>query len=197
MDKKQLISFFDGSASAWDAKSPPGAFALLEQIVRKINIRPDDFVLDVGCGTGALRPFLLAYNPQEILHMDISSKMLEELNRKFPDAQTLCADFETEILPRNYFDKAVAYNVFPHFTDHESVFYNAHACLKPGGVFVIAHGQTRGELARSHGKYNEVKKDLLPPGEKIFELYEKAGFKNIKVRERDPGFFASGFKDLV
>ncbi|MDR0291318.1 MAG: methyltransferase domain-containing protein [Elusimicrobium sp.] len=197
MDKKQLISFFDGLAGAWDLKESAGAFGLLEQIVRKINIRQDDFVLDIGCGTGVLRPFILAYNPQEILHMDVSLKMLEELNKKFPDAQTLAADFETEILPRNYFDKAVAYNVFPHFSDHENVFYNAHACLKPGGVFVIAHSQTRGELNRAHGKHDATKRDLLPAGEKIYELYQNAGFKNITVRERDPGFFSSGFKDLL
>ncbi|MCL2888345.1 MAG: class I SAM-dependent methyltransferase [Elusimicrobia bacterium] len=197
MDKKQLISFFDDSAGAWDSKESPGAFGLLEQIVRKINIRPDDFVLDIGCGTGVLRPFLLSYNPQEILHIDISSKMLEELNKKFPDAQTLAADFETAVLPRNYFDKAVAYNVFPHFTDFESVFYNAHAALKPGGVFIVAHSLTREELNRAHGKRDATKKDLLPPGEKIYELYKTAGFKNISVRERDPGFFSSGFKDLL
>jgi len=195
MDKKRLISFFDGRAGEWDAGQD--AACVVEHIVRKINIRPDDFVLDVGCGTGVLRPFLLAYGPQEILHMDISAKMLEELNKKFPDAQTLEGDFETADLPRGYFDKVIAFNVLPHFSDVESVFFNAHAALKPGGVFVIAHSMERGELNRVHGKREATEKDLLPSGEKIFELYEKAGFKNISVRERDPGFFSVGFKDLV
>ena len=43
-------------------------------------------VLDVGCGTGSLIPFLREYGIQDILAVDISDKMLERLHEKFPAA---------------------------------------------------------------------------------------------------------------
>ena len=50
-------------------------------------LAPGCKVLDLGCGTGLLLE-LLALQPEDYLGIDPSEKMLEELQRKFPEHET-------------------------------------------------------------------------------------------------------------
>ena len=50
-------------------------------------VAPGCKVLDLGCGTGLLLE-LLALQPEDYLGIDHSEKMLEELQRKFPEHET-------------------------------------------------------------------------------------------------------------
>mgnify|MGYP000140967263 FL=1 len=50
-------------------------------------VAPGCKVLDLGCGTGLLLE-LLALQPEDYLGIDPSEKMLEELQRKFPEHET-------------------------------------------------------------------------------------------------------------
>jgi demethylmenaquinone methyltransferase/2-methoxy-6-polyprenyl-1,4-benzoquinol methylase len=194
MDRLEIISFFDKNAKNWDKNECPRVFVILQEIINKIEIKAGDSVLDIGCGTGILRPYIKSCNAGEILHVDISKGMLKRLKTKYPSANTMSADFETVNLPSETFDKIIAYNVFPHFIDKQAVFDNAFKFLKHGGTFFIAHSMTRERLNKVHGRNKETKKDLLPSQKEMLSLYEKAGFKDISVEEESPGFFASGKK---
>ena len=50
-------------------------------------LAPGCKVLDLGCGTGLLLE-LLALQPEDYVGIDPSEKMLEELQRKFPEHET-------------------------------------------------------------------------------------------------------------
>ena len=50
-------------------------------------LAPGCKVLDLGCGTGLLLE-LLALQPEDYIGIDPSEKMLEELQRKFPEHET-------------------------------------------------------------------------------------------------------------
>ncbi|ACC97810.1 Methyltransferase family protein [Elusimicrobium minutum Pei191] len=194
MDKKQIAAFFDSIACGWDAKERSEVYAKIEQILAKCEITQKAKILDIGCGTGVLFPFLSKYNPGEILSIDLSSKMLEEFKRKHPEANALLADFEDIKLEEDYYDNIIAYNVFPHFVNKEAVFYNAFKFLKHGGIFVVAHSMTREELNSMHGRKKETSKDLLPSSEQMKYFYASAGFKQVIVQEKAPGFFSKGVK---
>jgi len=194
MDKQKIAAFFDGRAETWDAKEKPEVYNIVKIIIDKISPGPASKILDIGCGTGILYPFLQAYNPAETLHIDLSEGMLAQLLKKYPAASVMRADFEEINLKENYFDYIIAYNVFPHFMDKQKVFHNAMRFLKNGGSFYIAHSMTREELQRVHGSNNQTKKDLLPPSADMKQMYLNAGFKNIIIEEKSPGFFSSGYK---
>ena len=194
MDKQKIAAFFDDRAAAWDQNERPEVYNIVKIIIDKIAPAPAAKILDIGCGTGILYPFLKAYKPAEILHIDVSEGMLEQFRKKHPHANLLRADFETAALEENYFDYIIAYNVFPHFTDKQKVFDNAMRFLRPGGSFYIVHSMTREELQRVHGSNNQTKKDLLPAPAEMRQMYQNSGFENIIIEEKSPGFYSSGVK---
>ncbi len=80
--------FFDRLAPGWDAAERPDIGERLERVVREAGIAPGMRVLDVGCGTGVIIPFLLnaLQGTGGVTAVDISPGMLEVARGKgFPD----------------------------------------------------------------------------------------------------------------
>jgi ubiquinone/menaquinone biosynthesis C-methylase UbiE len=46
-------------------------------------------IIDIGCGTGRHWPEILSYGPEKLIGVDPSAGMLQNLKRRFPDAQVL------------------------------------------------------------------------------------------------------------
>jgi len=191
--QRETADFFDSIAYGWDAREKPEVFKIVEKITDRINPGPSDTVLDAGCGTGILYPFLREKGVKDILCVDVSKKMLAELRRKHPDAKTLAAAFETLEMPPACFTKIIIYNAFPHFEDRPAVFKQAFRLLKKGGTLHIVHSMTREELAEIHGQAPEVAEHFIPSDEEMKRLYAEAGFTAITV-ENIPRFFSCGTK---
>ena len=68
-----------------DPESPQGDLAIAGFL--REYLAPGCKVLDLGCGTGLLLE-LLALQPEDYIGIDPSEKMLEELQRKFPEHET-------------------------------------------------------------------------------------------------------------
>lgn len=194
MCKQKIADFFDAKSKTWDSNEKPHVKDIVKTIVNKIAPAPGSKILDIGCGTGILYPFLQEFKPAETLHIDISPGMLGEFAKKHPAANLLLGDFEETELEKDYFDYIIAYNVYPHFTDKNKVFSNAMGSLKKGGWFYIVHSMTREELKRVHSSNEQTQRDLLPPASEMAGLYQNAGFQNVSVEEQAPGFFACGQK---
>lgn len=100
-------------------------------IVKKLNITPDDTVLDSGCGTGGIALNLAKYS-SKVICVDISSEMLDILEEKankqnINNIETHCAGF----LSYNHegpdkVDKIVSIVSFHHLPD----FWKSIALLK-------------------------------------------------------------------
>jgi ubiquinone/menaquinone biosynthesis C-methylase UbiE len=84
----QKSAFFDRLAGDWD-ESTDHHPSKLERIARLLRLEPGDTVLDVGCGTGVMVPYLLERVGENgrIVAVDISPRMIEVARRKFPPAE--------------------------------------------------------------------------------------------------------------
>lgn len=84
MEKDESYKFWD-RVSGWSKAESAANSALVKCINSKfgIHIKPDDTVLDFGCGTGAIT-LRIARNANEVYGVDISGGMLKraELNRE-------------------------------------------------------------------------------------------------------------------
>lgn len=87
--------------------------AVAQQIVALLNLRPDDRVLEVGCGAGMLARHI----PGDYVGVDYSPAMV----RRFLDLQPgrvaqVCAARRLPFADRS-FDKVFAFSVFQYFPD--------------------------------------------------------------------------------
>lgn len=150
------IDFFNRMAPTWDNYSAidgDKATSVLKVVGIPYNAR----ILDVACGTGALLPYLLAYEPVKLVAIDISPAMVNIAHSKFDDPclEILTCDFHQYV---GYgFDLITLYNAYPHFPDRARFVKHAHTLLNPGGRLLIFHGNGRTHINGCHAKSDDVK----------------------------------------
>ena len=102
-------------------------------------LRPDDVVLELGCGTG-LNTEGLARQAGRVVAVDVSTKMLGRARRRLADAPVTLREMDvTEPWPFDdgAFDAVVATLVLEHVERLAPVFREAHRVLRPGGTFYL------------------------------------------------------------
>jgi len=95
-------------------------------------------VLDVGCGTGRLFPFLFQ-SEKNVTGIDLSPKMIAIAKKKFAKAELLVGDIKSMPFPDKSFDVVVAAFVVVHLKTLREFFREVHRVLKDGGVFIVTN----------------------------------------------------------
>lgn len=147
---RRVQRFFDACAGEWDAvsRSDPDK---IEYILSKARLVPGLRVLDVACGTGVLTEAILRRAPAQVMGIDLSGNMIARAREKFTDARVsfLAADIQ-ELTGVQPFDTVLLYNAYPHFEDKEALFAAIARLTRPGGCFILAHGEGRDRINRCH-----------------------------------------------
>lgn len=144
--------------------------------------------IDFGCGTGLVGMNLLN-EFQSMLFLDTSPNMINQIKQKITDshirnADTLCFDFEKEILSDLRADYIFMAQVLLHLPDVELVLSRLFDVLNEGGHLLIVdfdknenvvsevvhNGFDQGELARLMTKigYRDIQSRTFYTGSKIF-----------------------------
>ena len=86
---EQVAVYFDGHAQTWDEIAPGRGRIdcildniFLNAFLQKRYSPAGCSVLDVGCGTGVLFPYLKERGVTEITGIDLSGKMIEQAGKK-------------------------------------------------------------------------------------------------------------------
>jgi trans-aconitate 2-methyltransferase len=110
-----------------------------KKVLARLQLRGDEVVLDAGCGTGRLTAELLEALPRgRVVGVDLSQNMLasarEHLAVDFGTRLNLVAcDFLHVPFKAAAFDVVVSTAAFHWVRDHDRLFRNLHAILRPGG----------------------------------------------------------------
>ena len=172
--------YFNDRAAVWDEVMYHDP-KKLEYITGSLELKSGDAVLDVGCGTGVLAPYL--YDKCEsVLGVDEAEKMIQAALKKyaFPNVEFKNISFESVT---GKFDKIIMYSVFPHFADRAAAIGHAAALMKRGGRLVIAHSNGREHINSIHSPKNQ-----LPDAEEFGRLVNEAGLKLTKGIDTDEMF---------
>ena len=111
---------------------------------------PYERVLDFGCGSGVMLPFL-AQQSQQVTAIDIDLLPLEHIKKHIPLAENILVldanQTSLSQLPPRSFDLINALDVLEHVDDLPWTLNELLALLKPGGQLVIS-GPTENRLYR-------------------------------------------------
>ncbi len=182
MNRKQ---FFDNLAISWTEESKN--FIKRKKIIEKKIfpllkkfIKHNDVVLDLGCGTGILLPYLksIVGDKGEVYALDFSEKMLNKAKEKFGDKFLyIKANAYNMPFKNKKFNCIVCFDTFPHFVYKLKVLKEIKRVLKPKGYFVIVHSENKNIVNKNHIKTGGViKDDLLPEEYKLFLWFKKIKF---------------------
>lgn len=112
--------------------------------VARLELRGDETVLDAGCGTGEVTATLLERLPHgRVIALDGSRQMLDGARARFAgDARVafVHADLEQPLPLEGPLDAIVSTSTFHWVRDHDALFRNLAAVLRPGGQLVVDCG---------------------------------------------------------
>ena len=92
--KRKVMRRYDRSAPVYDLQYAEEQEAKIKAALSELRLKKDSWVLDVGCGTGLLFPYI-AENVDLLVGLDFSSNILKQAKKraeKYPNIATLRAD---------------------------------------------------------------------------------------------------------
>ncbi len=185
--------FFNQRADTWDHNDAAERKAVSERIIRGLGIKPGSRVLDAGCGTGLIIPWLLESVGEKghVTALDIAERMLTLAREKHkaPNLEFIHADIADTPFLDGSFDEVICHNCFPHVSDKRGAVEEMFRILRPGGWATVCHNESREEVNALHRFIgDEVGLDMLPTIDEMEELFEEAGFIDVDVCDGEDMF---------
>jgi ubiquinone/menaquinone biosynthesis C-methylase UbiE len=139
--EKNVVEAYDIWSDSYDFQ--PGNLMLdlddqiFAELLENVDLR-DRVVADIGCGTGRHWPRLFEKNPAQILGFDVSSKMLQKLQDKYPDAIThRITDDDLSVLGDSVVDFLLTTLTIAHIKNPQKAIESWSRVLKKGGWMII------------------------------------------------------------
>jgi demethylmenaquinone methyltransferase/2-methoxy-6-polyprenyl-1,4-benzoquinol methylase len=175
--------FFENVAKEWEQEhSSSEANRKLPELVERFGLQPGDKVLDAGCGSGRLTPYLLQAVGETglVVGVDFASQMIDIARRKYqtPNLIFLLADVMKMPLADNFFDRIICLALFPHLPEKPRALKEFYRLLKPNGHLFIAHTSGREEINDFHARLDyPLCEDYLLEEEQMRRLILSANFE--------------------
>lgn len=172
-------------------------------LLRKVNVRNDAVIVEIGCGPGRDTAKLAGLVPNgRVIAVDKSESMLSvarsALELRFPNVEFKRADVLEDLGMPNQCDLAFSVATFHWVEDHELAFSNVSHVLREGALFLVDCGG-KGNIAEVKKAVKSVlgttESDRLSHFEDVPETDRRlvaAGFEVCDIRlEEDPIRFGS------
>ena len=186
------IAFFDHHAAAWDTYGPPLAETLvrLDELAPLLGLQPGWDVLEVGCGTGQVTPWLVErVCPGRVTSADFAPAMVTRARARGAAAAVHCVDVCDSDVGDALYDLVWCMHVVPHLRDHAAALRNLSRALKPGGTLLVLHLDSWQNINAYHDQVGgAVSGDHLPDPDGWRALLPAVGLQLDAMTERDNVF---------
>ncbi|MDI6815821.1 MAG: methyltransferase domain-containing protein [Actinomycetota bacterium] len=205
--KALLKETFDSVAGAFDCDALRFFRESAERLSATLELCGDEHVLDVATGTGhAALAVARRLTQGQVTGVDFSRGMLAQARKKAAALDTrnvvfLERDMQTLGFPSEHFDAALcAFGIF-FADDMYAQLSHITSTVKPGGQIAISEFQENIFYPLANLMFNRlstygIKQRLdtwkrLATEEECKKLFEQAGLENIRVDERNMGYYIS------
>ncbi len=199
---KRQKAFFNARAEKWidmwyknpKARNRSRFRREFKRLFALAPIRKNDVILDVGCGSGVLVPYILRrLGTKGRLHeVDYADKMIE-VNRRLhsdPRIKFHVADINDLSLTKKSCNGIFCFSCFPHFRNKPRVMRSMTSVLKKNGWLILAHFDSPEALNHHHASsHMAVKHDRMPDEATIRSLFTGAGLTIVRHVNKD-NFYA-------
>ncbi len=190
--------FFDDQAPTWDSQGPDAGEVLrrLTDLRDRLGFKPSEAVVEIGCGTGQVTPWLAQQIcPGRVVGVDFSSEMIAHARSRNPQLAFRLADVCRDDLGTECFDAALCFHSFPHFRDQPSAVRFIARALVPGGRLIVVHLAGREHINAFHtGVGGAVAQDHLPGADDWQGLVQPCGLTLVELIDREDLFLMRAVK---
>ncbi|GAA0689991.1 class I SAM-dependent methyltransferase [Kitasatospora atroaurantiaca] len=181
--------FFAARAADWDTRFPDDGPRYAAAIA-ELGLRPGQFVLDAGCGTGRALPLLrAAVGPDgTVLGLDLTPEMLRQAAAHHSEAHLVTADVGRLPLRDGVLDAVFGAGLISHLPDPPANLRELARATRPGGLLALFHPIGRAALAARHGR--EITPDDLRAEPNLRPLLTAGGWELTSYVDTDDRFLA-------
>ncbi|KAL6010125.1 Phosphoethanolamine N-methyltransferase [Asimina triloba] len=178
-----------------------GGIDTTKEFVAKLDLKPGQKVLDVGCGIGG-GDFYMAENfDVEVVGIDLSINMvslaLERAIGRKCSVEFEVADCTKKTYPDSTFDVIYSRDTILHIHDKPALFRTFYKWLKPGGTVLISdYCKRSGPLTAEFEEYIKQRGYDLHDVEHYGQMLKDAGFNEVTAEDRTEQFLKVLKKEL-
>ncbi|CAO2827092.1 unnamed protein product [Amaranthus hypochondriacus] len=178
-----------------------GGIETTKEFVSKLDLKPGQKVLDVGCGIGG-GDFYMAENfDVEVVGIDLSVNMISfALERAIGlkcAVEFEVADCTKKTFPENSFDVIYSRDTILHIQDKPGLFRSFYKWLKPGGKVLISdYCKSAGPPSPEFAMYIKQRGYDLHDVEAYGQMLREAGFGEVIADDRTNQFIQVLQKEL-
>jgi trans-aconitate 2-methyltransferase len=179
-------------AETYDAISDP-QFSWGMEVLERLELRGDERALDAGCGSGRVTEELLKRLPEgSVLAVDASEGMVAKARDRLGDAASYLVADLSELGVDEPVELIFSTATFHWILDHERLFAQLHAALRPGGRLVAQCGGL-GNVAEHARAIAAVatRPQFAPHFGGMSVMWNFAGPEETEARLRAAGFSAA------
>lgn len=188
-------AFFSVRAATWDKKFGDDLPSYAKAVADS-GLRPGDFALDVGCGTGRALPALAAaVGPTgRVLGIDLTHDMLLAARAAGREScgGLVLADARSLPIASSTVDAVFAAGLVQHLLDPGAGLLELARVTRPAGRLALFHPTGRASLAARHGRTIRPDEPLNEPV--LTGLLAAAGWSLTRYDDLDEHFYALATK---
>ncbi|KAJ3670687.1 hypothetical protein LUZ60_008113 [Juncus effusus] len=170
-----------------------GGIETTKEFVAKLNLKPGQKVLDVGCGIGGGDFYMADYFDAHVIGIDLSVNMisfaLERAIGRKSNVEFEVADCTKKVYNDNSFDVIYSRDTILHIQDKPALFKSFYNWLKPGGKVLISdYCKSEGEPTEEFAAYIKQRGYDLHDVKAYGKMLEDAGFHDVVAEDRTNQF---------